>query len=111
MYFLGCQKPPGQRCKMFVWCMEMDRSQNEEVAQMNNLPHAKLVAKLAHTQDEMSTSSNIGESSGGQDRQLVRYSPGPIMQELRTLELLDEVSSLQSRVEFLEGQLRNMGLT
>ncbi|CAN1766507.1 hypothetical protein LINPERHAP1_LOCUS9966 [Linum perenne] len=101
----------GQRCKMFVWCMEMDRSQNEEVAQMNNLPHAKLVAKLAHTQDEMSTSSNIGESSGGQDRQLVRYSPGPIMQELRTLELLDEVSSLQSRVEFLEGQLRNMGLT
>ncbi|CAN1810912.1 hypothetical protein LINPERHAP1_LOCUS26071 [Linum perenne] len=59
----------------------------------------------------MSTSSNIGESSGGQDRQLVRYSPGPIMQELRTLELLDEVSSLQSRVEFLEGQLRNMGLT
>ncbi|CAN1158201.1 hypothetical protein LINPERHAP2_LOCUS22001 [Linum perenne] len=57
---------PGQRCKMFVWCMEMDRSQNEEVAQMNNLPHAKLVAKLAHTQDEMSTSSNIGESSGGQ---------------------------------------------
>ncbi|CAN1313342.1 hypothetical protein LINPERPRIM_LOCUS28938 [Linum perenne] len=33
------------------------------------------------------------------------------MQELRTLELLDEVSSLQSRVEFLEGQLRNMGLT